>query len=311
MKKYFKFAVMAMAGMVLMTACGPKSDLEGFKKTKSGLHYRYDVQNKDGQQVQPKDVLVCEVAIMVGSETDTVFNSFGNPDRMFKVMDEGQFEGDLMEGLKMMRIGDKMTFAIEMDSLARFYNPNQMPPQYQPNQGMKMYYTVALSDVISEDEMAKEQARYMENMQQRQDIEADVIAKYITDNNITTAPSGSGVYVIVKKKGNGPKVAAGKHVKIDYTGRLVENGNVFDTSVESVAVEAGIADTRRTYEPLEYTVGEMSLIPGWEEGVMGQPQGTELTLVIPSSQAYGPQGAGKMIEPYSPLTFDITIVEVK
>ena len=55
----------------------------------------------------------------------------------------------------------------------------------------------------------------------------------------------------------------------------------------------------------------MGLIRGWEEGVMGQPAGTLLQLVIPSEMAYGSQGAGQMRPPFSPLVFDLEIVSVK
>ena len=53
------------------------------------------------------------------------------------------------------------------------------------------------------------------------------------------------------------------------------------------------------------------MIKGWEEGVMGQPAGSEITLIIPSELAYGARGAGMDIMPYSPLTFDLTIVSVE
>ena len=66
----------------------------------------------------------------------------------------------------------------------------------------------------------------------------------------------------------------------------------------------------RTYEPLTYVVGQMSLIRGWEEGIMGQPAGSKLQLLIPSNMAYGPQRAGN-IPPYSPLVFDLDIVSVE
>ena len=67
----------------------------------------------------------------------------------------------------------------------------------------------------------------------------------------------------------------------------------------------------REYKPYEYVVGGQSMIKGWEEGVMGQPAGSEITLIIPSELAYGARGAGMDIMPYSPLTFDLTIVSVE
>ena len=126
---------------------------------------------------------------------------------------------------------------------------------------------------------------------------------------VTVKPTADGLYVIVKKRGTGAKVATGMEVAINYTGRLLD-GTIFDSSVESDARSGEIYDANRPYKPLTYVVGKMGLIPGWEQGIMGQPQGTILQLVIPSALAYGSHGAGSKILPFSPLVFDIEIVSV-
>lgn len=306
MKKTLKIAAILVAGATLMTACH-KSDLPGFKKTQSGLHYKFEQQNKDSLQVQNGDVLVCEVVMTM--DTVEMFNNTGNPQRMFKVA-EPMFQGDLPEGLLMMHKGDVATFAIEADSLAKFFGPQQMPPFFKEGQGMKLFYKVTLNDIVSAEEIAQEQANYVAAMDARKDEEPAAIAQFIADNNITAKPDADGLYVIVKKQGNGPKVAPGKEVKINYTGRLLD-GRVFDTSKEDVAKEAGLYNPNRSYEPLAYKVGQMGLIKGWENGVMGKAQGTVLQLVIPSALGYGAQGANDLILPYTPLTFDIEILEVK
>ncbi len=65
----------------------------------------------------------------------------------------------------------------------------------------------------------------------------------------------------------------GDTVKVHYTGTL-EDGTVFDTSVER--------------EPLEFTLGEGTLIPGFEEAVKGIQVGQSITVTIPAEEAYGP-----------------------
>lgn len=306
MKKALKMAALMLMAAVMMTACN-KSDLPGFKKTDSGLHYKFVTENKGVQQVQKGDILVCEVVMKM--DTMVLFDNTGNPDRMFQVKDP-MFNGDLPEGLLMMHEGDEAVFAIEADSLAQFFGPQQMPPAYRGGEGMKLYYEIKLHDIVSEKELQQEQSNYMAEMEKRQNDEPETIAQYIAEQKITAKPDADGLYVIVNKKGNGPKVAVGKDVKINYTGRTLD-GKMFDTSVEADAKEGGIYNAQRPYEPLSYKVGQMSLIKGWENGVMGQPQGTSLTLIIPSALGYGAQGAGDMIAPYSPLRFDITIVEVR
>lgn len=302
MKKQMKMAAMLVAGAMMMAACGGS----GFKTTDSGLMYRFEKQNKSAQQVQDGDVLVGEMTIKF--DTTETFSNVGNAGRIMQATKT--FDGDLYEGLLMMHIGDKATFAIEADTLAKFLQANQMPPYYQPGKGMKIYYEISLQDIVTKDEIMQEQANFMAEMQQRQQGEPEAIAAYVRDNNIKEKANNDGLYVIVKKKGNGAKVAAGKKVAINYTGRLLD-GTMFDSSVESDAKRGNIYTADRTYEPLSYTVGQMGLIKGWEDGINGQPEGTILQLIIPSALGYGSRGAGEMIPPYSPLVFDIEIVSVK
>ena len=64
----------------------------------------------------------------------------------------------------------------------------------------------------------------------------------------------------------------GNTVKVHYTGKL-DDGSVFDSSVGG--------------EPLEFTIGQGQMIPGFEQGVVGMEQGESRTVVIAADQAYG------------------------
>ncbi len=68
----------------------------------------------------------------------------------------------------------------------------------------------------------------------------------------------------------------GNTVKVHYTGKL-DDGTVFDSSEGNA--------------PLEFTVGEGQVIPGFENGVLGMEVGDSRTLNIPVDQAYGPRQA--------------------
>lgn len=65
----------------------------------------------------------------------------------------------------------------------------------------------------------------------------------------------------------------GDTVKVHYTGKL-DDGTVFDSSVDR--------------DPLEFTIGEGSIIPGFERAVVGMNLGESKTEVIPTDEAYGP-----------------------
>lgn len=83
-------------------------------------------------------------------------------------------------------------------------------------------------------------------------------------------------------------IAIGDSVTLEYTGRL-DDGTVFDTSRESVAEEAGLAEAQpeREYAPLTVEVGAEQVISGLEEGLVGLKEGTTKTLTIPPEKGYG------------------------
>ena len=288
----------------LMTACNSNN----FKQSENGLLYRFETQNTEGAQPQPGDVLVGELILTM--DGDTLFTNAGNPDRIFQVAEAPMFKGDIVEGLQMMHVGDRAAFKIPADSIANFVMESQMPAQYKKGSGQYIVYDITLMDLVTKDELAQEQANFIEEVNQRRDSEDSVMAQYIADNHVTVKPTKSGLYIIVNKKGDGPKVAAGKKVAVNYTGRLLD-GTLFDTSREADAKEADKVMPGRTYEPLTYVVGEQPMIKGWDEGLMGQTAGSDITIIMPSELAYGGRGAGKDILPYSPLVFNLTIESVE
>ncbi|MBQ9417554.1 MAG: FKBP-type peptidyl-prolyl cis-trans isomerase [Bacteroidales bacterium] len=303
MKNHTQTVAVLLAGAMLLTLA---SCAEKWKTTESGLHYKFQTTHPDAQKVQEGDVLVGEMTVRI--DTTEIFSNRGHADRILGATPS--FRGDLYEGLLMMHIGDAATFYFPADTLAEFLQEGQMPPQYKPGTGMNIYYEISLQDIVTHDELLIEENNYRAEMDSLRANEPQAIASYVRDNGIKAKPNADGLYIIVKKAGNGPKVETGREVALNYTGRLLD-GTIFDSSVESDAIQGGIQQPGRPYEPLTYTVGKMSLIPGWEQGVMGQPAGTRLQLLIPSALAYGPRGAGNAIPPYSPLLFDIEIVSVK
>ena len=68
------------------------------------------------------------------------------------------------------------------------------------------------------------------------------------------------------------QVKANNTVKVNYTGKL-SDGQVFDTSEGK--------------EPLEFTLGEGKLIPGFEKGLMDMKLNEKKTITIVKEEAYG------------------------
>jgi len=65
---------------------------------------------------------------------------------------------------------------------------------------------------------------------------------------------------------------SGDKVKVHYTGKF-EDGEVFDSS--------------EGREPLEFTLGQGNVIPGFDNGIMGMEVGGKKSMTISPDDAYG------------------------
>lgn len=162
-----------------------------------------------------------------------------------------------------------------------------------------------------------------ENQKNKLAIEAAANAKYkgVFDQKVTelaalkakaiTTPTGLQ-YVITKKAG-GKKPANGANVYIHYAGFL-ENGTLFDSSIEDVCKAFGKLDANRAaqngYQPIPFQAGKKDgLIPGFIEGIEKLSFGDKAVVFIPSKLGYGEAGAGGVIPPNANIIFEIELLE--
>lgn len=106
-------------------------------------------------------------------------------------------------------------------------------------------------------------------------------------------------------------------VKINYIGRLL-NGQVFDTTIKDTAIFYGIYKSSSTYGPTSVTyaedykeikLGESTVIDGFAYTLSKMHPGENGSGIFYSSLGYGSSGSGSSIPPYSPLRFDISVVD--
>jgi FKBP-type peptidyl-prolyl cis-trans isomerase FkpA len=290
-----------LAFPLMLVACGENDD---YKQTNSGLSYKHHLKNENERNAKIGDYI--SVDMVYKTETDSVlFDSRVTGQPMVLKIVESDYEGDIFEGFAMMSVGDSSSFMVDAEA---FFSKNvkiDLPEFIQ--KGSKIKFDVKLLNIQSADDIQKEQearmSKYVED-------EQNMLAAYLQENNISQAPTPSGMYLLESLKGKGKKAERGKMVKVNYTGRLLD-GTIFDTSIEAEAKNAGLYNPQRQYGPLDFELGAGQVIRGWEEGIGYMNVGGKATLIIPSSLAYGPSGAGGIIAPYSTLIFDVELVDVK
>jgi FKBP-type peptidyl-prolyl cis-trans isomerase len=122
------------------------------------------------------------------------------------------------------------------------------------------------------------------------------------DQNNTAQQSATsydiqGMKVEILQRGSGAAAKAGDAVTVNYVGTL-QDGTKFDSSIDRG-------------QPFQFTLGQNSVIQGWELGVVGMNVGEKRKLTIPPELAYGSQGAGGVIPPNATLNFEIDMLATK
>ena len=79
----------------------------------------------------------------------------------------------------------------------------------------------------------------------------------------------------------------GDFVRVAYTARTTEGGQLVDTTDQAVAEEEGVDDTDQTFEPRVIVLGEGHLFETVEADIEGATSGATGSVVVPATEAFG------------------------
>jgi len=82
-------------------------------------------------------------------------------------------------------------------------------------------------------------------------------------------------------------VKEGDFIRLEYTGKVQETGNVFDTTDENVAEEASIKLDNKSYGAIPIIVGGGHVLKGLDEALIGMEEGEEKTVEITPEEGFG------------------------
>lgn len=137
--------------------------------------------------------------------------------------------------------------------------------------------------------MAKLYEHYSTNPQTQLQKDENAIIEYLASKNRPFKRYPNGLYMEMKKEGEGPKYLKGQPSRVDYRGYTLD-GKIFDSSF-------------KRGRPMDFKAGQM--IPGWNQAQYDVSPGAELTIIVPSYLAYGDRGFPGAIAPNTPIAFDV------
>jgi peptidylprolyl isomerase len=99
-------------------------------------------------------------------------------------------------------------------------------------------------------------------------------------------------------EGEGAEVEAGQRITVHYTGVLWDDGETFDSSWERGS-------------PATFDIGTGAVIPGWDEGLVGQTVGSQVLLVVPPDKGYPEGSPDGSIEAGDTIVFVVDILDAR
>lgn len=299
--------VLALA-IVALSACK-----ESFKKGDEGIEYKI-ISSGKGEKVLPGQYMQMEIAQLYndGKKDSLISDTRTSPQGpAFEVLDSANMPPAYYKILSQLKKGDSLVIRIMVDSA--FKNaPDGIPAFFK--KGNYLYTTAKVQDVFkTRDDVDNARKAAMATAQEQQKVrdaaqlvkDDKTLTEYFAKNNITAVKAPKGTYVQIITPGTGANIDTTVVAKVNYTGKTME-GKAFDSNTDPAFNHVQPFLVNMTQDP---SLGQ-GVIPGWTDGMKLLNKGAKAKFYIPSSLAYGAQGAGQDIKPNSILVFDIEVVDV-
>jgi peptidylprolyl isomerase len=86
----------------------------------------------------------------------------------------------------------------------------------------------------------------------------------------------------------------GSLILLDYTARIKDNGEIFETTIEEDAKKSNVYDPTRKYEPRLISVGEGWVLKGLDEALTSTDVGQKLSIEISPDKGFGERDTNKV-----------------
>lgn len=86
----------------------------------------------------------------------------------------------------------------------------------------------------------------------------------------------------------------GTLVLVDYTAKVKDTGEVFETTREADAKSSSLYDANARYQPRLVSVGESWILKGLDDALLNTSVGDKLTIEVPPEKGFGVRDPGKV-----------------
>ena len=289
-----------------------------YKKGDNGYEYRIIAHGNGQKPVYGNFIQYHIRQEYKNSKTDTLLSD--SRDYMIQIASFDSMRTPLhfLSILNQAGAGDSIVIRISTDSA---FNRGIRLPANLPRGGY-VYTTIKLLNVFTNadladsakraelrisglrvfNKLAEKQEREIEKNREQLEKDSKIIKAYLEKNNISYVKGKWGSFVVIHEAGTGEPIAYNDVAAVNYTGKTLDSGKVFDSNTDPKFHNPG------NYEVTMGAIG--SVMPGWTDALFQLRNGAKATLYLPSSLAFGKKGFLPWIKPNDNVIYELEIKNV-
>lgn len=313
MKQFIYLAAICMLALGACTGSFKKGD---------GLEYKI-ISSGNGQKVAYGNYIQIHIKQVYAGTKDSVLSDTRDYMSRIQVLDSVNTPLAYFKVLKQMKKGDSAAIRLLTDTV--FKDAKNPMPDFM-KKGKYIYIHIKLLNIFETREQA-DSANRAESIsakprifkKQMEEIEKNLVTKksqldadskliedYLTKNNLKAQKTKWGTFIATSAEGTGPIISEKDVALVNYTGRTLDSGKVFDSNTDPKFKHGEEAQ-----QPIPVNISELGgIIVGWTDALLHLKKGSKATIIIPSTLGYGPGGNGDRIKPNENLVFDMEVVDV-
>lgn len=291
MKRIVQLIILLGIGSFIVYSCS-SSDFRGYKKTESGIHYKFYVNNTDSVNVKEGDKITFSLEYKIN---DSLIFETNKQSESSIVIPKSTYTGDIYDCFKLMSVGDSAAFIIEADSFfLKTVTRKTLPENIKPKS--KLYAYINITDVITKEKIDFEQSKYLE---ERKAIEIEITKKVIAELQLNKEfIENTGIFYKEDIKGSGALPKTTDYVFLNYEVKTVDDEILFSTKTANKPKEFECGKREEETEGFNLIISQMS-------------KGQKASFIVPSNLGLGERTLGGRLEAHTPLIYVIEVVDIQ
>ncbi len=282
--------------ILMFLSCRNTHQTSNYTRDKEGCYYKLLAIGDGNNYPLRESVLVIEAVMKTQSDSvfwDTKHDALNG---MYISLGDLSEKDPCKKYFMKMVEGDSSSFLIKPTILFRDYFDTIVPDFCQKDSLLKL--DVKLIQIISRAEYQALQ-KNAEGKEQEEDKELEelqLIDCYLLNKYKYVKADETGVYIINKTTTNLEPVSEGKKIKVSISGEFLD-GKPIDNKAQALEFTYGMPD--QVVKGLNIIIGRLK-------------KGETAKIILPSRLAFGELGSSNgSIPPYTPLVYNIKIIDIK